>query len=56
MPFLRSIANIFINTFGITQPTPENRDRMARFIGFLLLAVFLSVTAVAWVLRALFHV
>ncbi len=55
MPFLRWIATIFINVFGITQPTPENRDRMARFIGLLLFAVLLSVTVVAWILRAAFR-
>jgi hypothetical protein len=49
------ISTIFINTFGITQPTPENANRMAIFIGVLLGAVVLGVVAVAFVLRASFH-
>ncbi len=49
------LSNIFINTFGITQPTPENARRMAIFIGLLLLDVLAAVTAVAFVLRASFH-
>ena len=49
------IAQIFINTFGITQPTPENANRMAIFIGLLLAGVLLGLAAVAFVLRASFH-
>ncbi len=48
------LARVFINTFGITQPTPENQNRMAIFIGVLLAAVLLGVVAVAFVLRASF--
>ncbi len=53
------LARVFINTFGITQPTPENQNRMAIFIGVLLAAVLLAavllgVVAVAFVLRASF--
>ena len=49
------LSSIFINTFGITQPTPENARRMAIFIGVLLLGVVVVVTAVAFVLRASIH-
>ncbi len=49
------LSNIFINTFGITQPTPENEKRMAIFIGLLLLAVVAAVTAIAFVLRDSIH-
>ena len=30
------LANAFINTFGITQPTPEAADRAAKFIAALI--------------------
>ncbi|HMG03174.1 MAG TPA: hypothetical protein VK596_08565 [Edaphobacter sp.] len=41
------LANTFINTFGITQPTEAAANRAARFIAFLigvvLLIFFLAV-------------
>ncbi len=49
------LSNIFINTFGITQPTPENAHRIAIFIGALLAAVLVGVAAVAFILHATFH-
>ncbi len=49
------LSNIFINTFGITEPTPENARRMAIFIGLLLLGVIVAVTAIAFTLRSVFH-
>ena len=49
------LSTIFINTFGITHPTPENARRMAIFIGLLLGAVALGVFAVALLLRASFR-
>ena len=49
------LANIFINTFGITQPTPENERRMAVFIGVLLAGVVVAVSVVAMILRASIH-
>jgi len=43
------LANSFINTFGITQPSPEAAERAAKFIaamiGFAILAMF-SVGAI----------
>ncbi len=30
------LANAFINTFGITQPSPEAADRSAKFIAALI--------------------
>lgn len=50
------LANIFINTFGITQPTADQANRMAIFIGILLAAVLVGVAAIAYLLRASFHV
>jgi hypothetical protein len=50
------LANIFINTFGITQPTPKTANRAAWFIAIMLLAVVVTVATVAvltlqWVTR-----
>jgi hypothetical protein len=50
------LANIFINTFGITQPTPQTANRAAWFIAIMLLAVIVTVAAVGiftlhWVTR-----
>lgn len=50
------LANVFINTFGITQPTPDQANRMAIFIGVLLAAVLFGVAGVAFLLRASFHI
>jgi len=41
------LANAFINTFGITQPSKEAADRAARFIATLLAMVILIFLAVA---------
>ena len=49
------LANIFINTFGITQSTPENERRVAVFIGMLLAGVVVGVAVVAMILRASFR-
>jgi hypothetical protein len=50
------LANIFINTFGITQPTPKTANRAAWFIAIMLLAVIVTVATVGiltlhWVTR-----
>ncbi|WP_263368238.1 hypothetical protein [Edaphobacter bradus] len=50
------LANAFINTFGITQPSPGQAERAARFIAYMMLAVLLMVVIVAVVvLRSLYH-
>ena len=49
------LANIFVNTFGITQPSPENARRMAVYIGLLLLGVVVGVTIVAFTIRGFFR-
>lgn len=41
------LANAFINTFGITQPTPEAAERSAKFIAALMGLVILLVAAIA---------
>ncbi|HWW23569.1 MAG TPA: hypothetical protein VNY78_06665 [Edaphobacter sp.] len=50
------LANIFINTFGITQPSPKTANRAAWFIAIMLLAVIVTVATVAiltlhWITR-----
>ncbi|MEI9980698.1 MAG: hypothetical protein WDN23_17210 [Edaphobacter sp.] len=47
MKFLLLIANAFINTMGITQPSPEAANRAAKFIVIMLLAVLTAVITVA---------
>jgi hypothetical protein len=51
MVLLRYLALAFIDTFGITHPSVEARDRSARYIallmvsllGFLCVAIFLAI-------------
>ncbi len=49
------LSNIFINTFGITQPTPENARRMAIFIGTLLAVLVAAFVVGALLLHASIH-
>jgi hypothetical protein len=41
------LANAFINTFGITQPSEEAAERSARFIAVLMGVVILIVAGIA---------
>jgi heme/copper-type cytochrome/quinol oxidase subunit 2 len=43
------LANAFINTFGITQPSAEAADRAAKFIATLIGLVITIVVAIAGV-------
>lgn len=49
MKLLLFLANAFINTFGITQPSEEAAGRAARFIAALIGLVLLIVVAIAGV-------
>jgi hypothetical protein len=40
------LSNAFINTFGISQPSPMAANRAAWFIAILLLAVIVTVVTV----------
>jgi hypothetical protein len=51
---LRFLVDAFVNTFGITQPTPEAEARAGRYIALMLAAVVVFVVAVAWLLRTAF--
>jgi hypothetical protein len=43
MGFLLMIARAFINTFGITQPTPQGERNIAYYIGGLLALIVLGM-------------
>jgi hypothetical protein len=46
MAILRYLAGIFVDTFGITHPSPTARDRAARYIAFLVMMLFLLLRSV----------
>jgi hypothetical protein len=48
MKFILLIANAFINTMGITQPSPQAANRAAWFIVIMLTAVIAAVAAIAF--------
>jgi ABC-type amino acid transport system permease subunit len=47
MKIIQFIANAFINTMGITQPSPQAANRAAWFIVIMLAAVLAAVATVA---------
>jgi hypothetical protein len=49
MKLLLLIANAFINTMGITQPSPEAANRSAIFIVIMLAIVLAAVATIAMV-------
>jgi hypothetical protein len=54
MAMLRYLAEIFIDTFGITHPSPEGRDRAARYIAIIVvLLALLLFGIVAFAMHAL---
>ena len=54
MRLIEFLANVFINTFGITQPTGKTRRRASWFIGGLLfLAVVVALAALAIAFQAI---
>ena len=55
MRLLLFLARAFIDTFGITAPTPQNERRAAWFILVLLLLVLLAVFGTGIVLRLFFR-
>ena len=46
MTILRYLAGVFIDTFGITHPSPTARDRAARYIAFLVVMLFFLLCGV----------
>jgi hypothetical protein len=56
MRLLYFLAEVFINTFGITQPsTPEQRRRVSLVLGGFLLAVILIVFSITGFLLYQLH-
>jgi hypothetical protein len=51
---LRFIVGAFVNTFGITQPTPDAEAKAGRYILLMLAAVLVLLGVAAWVLRGAF--
>ena len=49
---LTAVVRLFVNTFGITQPTPETEKRAGRYIALMLLGVLALLGIAAWLLRA----
>ena len=47
MKFILLISNAFINTMGITQPSPKAANRAAWFIFIMLSAVLATVVTIA---------
>ena len=47
MKFILLISNAFINTMGITQPSPQAANRAAWFIIIMLSAVIAAVATIA---------
>jgi hypothetical protein len=53
MTLLRYLAGIFIDTFGITHPTTDQRDRAARYIALsIILLVLLLCSFIAFAVHA----
>ena len=53
MALLYFLADSFIRTFGITQPTDKTRKQAALFIGALLLLVVAGVATAGFVVHAM---
>ncbi len=47
MKFIQFIANAFINTMGITQPSPQAANRATWFIVIMLTAVLAAIVTIA---------
>ena len=46
MRLLEFLAQVFINTFGITQPSPEQQNRVSLILGGILLATIVGALSV----------
>jgi hypothetical protein len=51
---LHFLVDAFVNTFGITQPTPETEAKAGRFIAIMLAAVLILLGTVVWLLHTAF--
>ena len=51
---LAAFVRLFVNTFGITRPTPEQEQRAGKLIAAMLAGVLVLVLLVAWALHLAF--
>ena len=49
---LAAIVRLFVNTFGITQPSPEAEQRAGKVILAMLIGVVLMLAVVGFALRS----
>jgi hypothetical protein len=49
---LTALVRLFVNTFGITQPTPENEQKAGRAILAMLAGVVLMLAVAGYILRS----
>jgi hypothetical protein len=50
---LSLLVDLFVNTFGITPPTPQTEARAGRVIAIMLICVLAVIVAAAWLLRSI---
>ncbi len=56
MKLLIFLANAFIDTFGITHPSPDAAEKTAKILAYMMLAVFVVIVIVAGViLHTIYH-
>ena len=55
MKLLRYLALIFIDGFGITHPSMEERDRAAKYIAFLMIGILVTICFAFFVGLHLLH-
>ncbi|MDP9038138.1 MAG: hypothetical protein M3O02_02545 [Acidobacteriota bacterium] len=51
MKALRLLVDAFVNTFGITRPSPQQQGRAGVFLAVMLVVVVVVLAGVAWVLH-----
>jgi hypothetical protein len=51
---LRLLVDVFVNTFGITPPTPEAEARAGRVIAMMLAGVLAVLGGAVWLLHGAF--
>jgi hypothetical protein len=52
-PF-RFVVDAFVNTFGITRPSPTDETKAGRYIALMLLGVLLFLVTVIWLVHNAF--
>ena len=52
MAFLTMLVYAFVNTFGITQPTPEGAAQAGRYVGLAILVALALTVALGFELQS----